>query len=367
MGKVYCRYCGKQIDEDATFCTHCGKEQNASKEPSWDADGLRSAGESFIKKSLALIRASYEKMRKVKLPQISAERANLWRRRMKRIGKVVLPYLIIVVVVSIVVSIGAWGYDYYNQYLNEKRLAEEEKRLDKACADIINKMHSNDKLESIDYCRKVLMTQWAFRDNDESWGYENVPDLQITERISSYHNEAFRTIESEAYNGNPIAQYLIGHIYIGPKVSRYDILVRNISYERVYSVAPDTVKAVYWWNEAAKQGYTLAYNCMGIAYKLGYGVDKDMNKAIEFLKKGAEAGDAEAQCNYGDLLRDGVKKPNDSLILKEVQSGYDHYYVKVPDSIVILPKDIVQAKFWWKKSAAQGNDIAKERLQKIYE
>lgn len=363
MGKVYCRYCGKQIDEDATFCTHCGKEQNVSKKPSWDADGLRSAGESFKKKSLAFIRSSYEKMRRVNFPENNSERANLWRKRMKRIGKVVLPYLIIVVVVSIVVSIGAWGYDYYNQYLKEKRLTEEEKRLDKACADIINKMHSKDKAESIEYCRKVLQTQWV----DKSWRYENVPNWQITQRIISINNEAFRTIESEAYNGNPIAQYLIGNIYIGPKVSRYDILGRNISYERVYSVAPDTVKAVYWWNEAAKQGYSQAYYSMGIAYKLGWGVDKDMNKAIDFLKKGAEAGDAEAQCSYGDLLRDGVKKPTDSLIVKEVQSGYDHYYVKVPDSIVILPKDIVQAKFWWEKSAAQGNDIAKERLQKIYE
>lgn len=383
MGKVYCRYCGKLIDEDATFCTHCGKEQNISKEPSWDADGLRCAGESFINKSLALIRSSYEKMRKVKFPQISAERADLWRKWIERLKKVVLAFLIIV----IVVSIGAWGYDYYNQYLNEKRLAEEEKRLDKACADIINKMHSNDKLESIDYCRKVLMTQWAFRDNGESWGYENVPDLQITERISSYHNEAFRTIESEAYNGNPIAQYLIGHIYIGPKVSRYDILVRNNTYERVYSVAPDTVKAVYWWNEAAKQGYTLAYNCMGIAYKFGYGVDKDMNKAIEFLKKGAEAGDADAQCNYGCIFQNGYKEKtgthketrstadyfsdHDRVIRKEFDAErgehITYYWVEVDDSVIVIPKDIEQAKYWWKKAAEQGNEYAKDMLQKVYE
>ena len=24
--QVYCRYCGKLIDEDALFCTYCGKE-----------------------------------------------------------------------------------------------------------------------------------------------------------------------------------------------------------------------------------------------------------------------------------------------------------------------------------------------------
>lgn len=25
--QVYCRYCGKLIDEDAPFCTYCGKKQ----------------------------------------------------------------------------------------------------------------------------------------------------------------------------------------------------------------------------------------------------------------------------------------------------------------------------------------------------
>ena len=25
--QVYCRYCGKHIDEDAPFCTYCGKPQ----------------------------------------------------------------------------------------------------------------------------------------------------------------------------------------------------------------------------------------------------------------------------------------------------------------------------------------------------
>ena len=43
------------------------------------------------------------------------------------------------------------------------------------------------------------------------------------------------------------------------------------------------------------------------------------------------------------------------------------YQVTVPDYKTLIPKDIEQAKYWWKKSAAQGNEQAKERLQKIYE
>ena len=30
--QVYCRYCGKLIDEDAPFCTYCGKPQGEVKQ-----------------------------------------------------------------------------------------------------------------------------------------------------------------------------------------------------------------------------------------------------------------------------------------------------------------------------------------------
>ena len=28
---MYCRYCGKEIDEASIYCTHCGKNQNEMK------------------------------------------------------------------------------------------------------------------------------------------------------------------------------------------------------------------------------------------------------------------------------------------------------------------------------------------------
>ena len=41
-----------------------------------------------------------------------------------------------------------------------------------------------------------------------------------------------------------------------------------------------------------------------------------------------------------------------------------YHYVEVEDYDTLVPKDIEQAKLWWKRSASQGNEIAKERLQK---
>jgi len=34
---------------------------------------------------------------------------------------------------------------------------------------------------------------------------------------------------------------------------------------------------------------------------------------------------------------------------------------------IIIPQDIEQAKYWWQKAAAQGNQYAKDLLQQVYE
>lgn len=33
---------------------------------------------------------------------------------------------------------------------------------------------------------------------------------------------------------------------------------------------------------------------------------------------------------------------------------------------IIIPQDIEQAKYWWQKAAAQGNQYAKDLLQQVY-
>lgn len=35
MSKVYCRYCGQQIDENASFCTYCGKALEHEEDAHW--------------------------------------------------------------------------------------------------------------------------------------------------------------------------------------------------------------------------------------------------------------------------------------------------------------------------------------------
>ena len=93
-------------------------------------------------------------------------------------------------------------------------------------------------------------------------------------------------------------------------------------------------KAAYWLQEAAKNGNTEAFTMIGICYKEGRGVAVNDVKAYKWLKKGAETGNSYAQLACGDILQ---------------KNGH-----------------IDQAKYWWMRAAAQGNEMAKERLQKIY-
>ena len=232
MDKVFCRYCGSQIDEDATFCTHCGKEQNISNKQSLNIDNLRSNGGTIIQKALALMRIPIDYVRSIKIPRMSEEKVSLLHKKLKKLG-------IAILVLAVVVLIAAAGYRgytyYYEEYLPEKRLNE-------ACADVLNKFQSADKTTRLEYCRKILLNYGAFWDE-----YDNVPGDRITDRMRRYRQDAFNAIESEASSGNPQMQYLLGHIFSGRK-SEWG--------ELEYDVEPDNAKSVYWWNEAAKQKLT---------------------------------------------------------------------------------------------------------------
>lgn len=298
----------------------------------------------------------------------------------KSIGRFIKRFWKILIVVLFVTCVGVFGYfcyDYYTYTYIPKKL------LDNAVSDIKNKFYSNDDSIKCKYALAIMTDSYE-------WGYDNVPDKQIREKLLTYIEEVFTYIEFRAYENYPEYQYILGEIY------------QKGCYAQGYKIDKDAYKAAYWWNEAAKQGYFQAYNKMGIAYMDGIGVEIDKKKALEFIKKGAEAGDYMAQYNYGNLFMSGISIKvgshkeeyelydrrkiyglefiNGELI--EKFKGFDdnykkHYYNKngrwvyvyekdVDDYKTILPQDIEQAKYWWRKAAAQGHTEAKDKLQKIY-
>ena len=226
--------------------------------------------------------------------------------------------------IALVIAGVAW-YDHYKQVTLpfkkqskavdrvESSLHSDDPNVRKLCAyEILFKKDSDNASDSTDYIHKEEITFGV-----------------VKERFSSLMQEAFNYIRDEAFAGEARCQYYLGNLYF---------------FQEDY-VENDDTKAAYWWNEAAQRGYIDAYNKIGCAYKQGLGVHKNMKLAVDWLKKGAEAGESYAQYNYGAFYRDGANFNGE----------------------ILLPQDIEQAKFWWRKSAEQGNTLAIDALQKIYD
>ena len=59
------------------------------------------------------------------------------------------------------------------------------------------------------------------------------------------------------------------------------------------------------WMPLAQNGDADAQNYLGIIYYLGFGVERDYKKALEWYELSAKAGNADAQKNYGDMINFG--------------------------------------------------------------
>lgn len=60
-------------------------------------------------------------------------------------------------------------------------------------------------------------------------------------------------------------------------------------------------KAVYWLEKSAAQNFVSAFNSLGICYFNGYGVTKDLYKALEYYQKAAALGHENAKTSAEDL------------------------------------------------------------------
>lgn len=280
--------------------------------------------------------------------------------------------------IALLVVVFGIGIIYFNEeILPEMQRESREKLINERISEIEHEL----KYDSIE---KRLECAYNIIDKEHKWYYIN--ETNVYKELEAYRitddlkQEAISLIEAAAFAGEPRWQYILAQFYY---LGSYKFYCNQ-----------DLEKSVYWFNQAALQGYEAAYNNLGILYLNGGGVTKDLRKAVYWLKKGAQADDPVAQSNYGDMFVDGVvvnngkrkeirttsesyTGPEDHII--SVERGWKEntvtpiltmittYYIEVDDSITLVPKDIKQARYWWTKAAEQGNKAAKDKLQKIYE
>ena len=178
---------------------------------------------------------------------------------------------------------------------------------------------------------------------------------RVLDKNKSY-DKAFDYYRKAARQGYTIAQNSLG-----------------LAYEWGQGIKVDLDKALYWYSKAARQGYAQAQNNLGTMYDLGKAVDGDERQALHWFRKAAKQGDATAQRNLGIMYSrgNGVKQ-NDKLAFEwylkaanqdhasaQYYVGISYYYGKG------VSTDPERAQEWFKKAASNGNYEAKQVMYKM--
>ncbi len=126
--------------------------------------------------------------------------------------------------------------------------------------------------------------------------------------------------------------------------------------------------------ESADGGYASAYSALAMLYYNGWGVDKDMNKTIEYLRMGADANDSNSLYMLGTMILkgDGVKKePSKGAGLLEKAAQLGQVNAQFEWGQILLAgtfsnRDIVKGREWIAKAAEQGLREAQFVLGELY-
>lgn len=101
----------------------------------------------------------------------------------------------------------------------------------------------------------------------------------------------------------------------------------------------DYQEAIRWWKEAARRGYAVSMNNLGLAYANGHGVTQDHAQALKWWEMAAEKGNAWAMNSIGDLYENGLG----------------------------VAQDYREAREWYERAAEAGDGLAMYNLGHFYE
>jgi hypothetical protein len=131
-------------------------------------------------------------------------------------------------------------------------------------------------------------------------------------------------------------------------------------------------KAAEWYRKAAEQGHAEAQVRLGLLYKKGTGVQKDLAKALEWFEKAAAQGYIDAQYRVGEMYYFGEHK-NVAKALEWWQLAAEKGNAAAQNVLGVLygtgegvKKDVVKAVDLFQKAAVQGFDQAQFNLGVAY-
>ena len=334
----FCRHCGRKIEADSSFCKHCGGKIKGSKS-------------NIIDYTLQLARNTWDQfIQKMRHVQLSLIKTKTNGRKIKSTMKwIVISLLLLAMIIGVGSAIWYYFDEVRPQQEAERILADETSELNNLTGDdLFVKCNNIIRYHSISKCGK----DWRDRDN-----------------LNDLTSFAWAKISVLAEHGNADAQFLIALRYNGYDFSREVWNSNTEGYNR--NPYYDMEKAAYWYLQAAKQNHSTAQNNLGQCYENGTGVEANIRGAIKWYHLSAENGNSYGQLNLGDCFRDGHKTKVGEHWEKDAEAYYYSWSYKmgyhiIDDYETIIKQDLDSAKYYWHLSAAQGNESAKERLQKIY-
>ncbi len=141
-----------------------------------------------------------------------------------------------------------------------------------------------------------------------------------------------------------------------------------------WGVEKDLAKAVEWYTKAAKNGNAGGQVNLGVCYFFGRGVEKDKSKSIVWWRKAAEQGNADAQWLLGICYANGKGVEKDFPKAAEwfgqaaengnpggqFELGVCYFFGRG------VEKDKSKGIEWWRKAAEQGFPDAQHNLGWCY-
>ena len=134
------------------------------------------------------------------------------------------------------------------------------------------------------------------------------------------------------------------------------------NYEWGYGgVKLDYQQAIYWYRKAADQGYADAQDQVGWFYENGLGVNRDIDEARVWYQKAADQGNATAQTALNRLQSQQNPQEQTLTPTQENEMG-DHYFYGRG-----VEQDYAKAMEWYRRAAHQGFANAQHNIGALYE
>jgi TPR repeat protein len=129
--------------------------------------------------------------------------------------------------------------------------------------------------------------------------------------------------------------------------------------------------ALELWAPLAHEGVARAQSNMGAAFLEGRGVPRDVEKAVDWLKRAAEQGDAGGQRNLAHCYHEGWGMPQDhaqaALWYEKAATQNDADAQDMLSYLKLTGEDYEGARIWAEKAAKFGRTEAMARLGDIHD